>query len=322
MNHVLSFFVFVHVAMAIVVKHPSEIAFKHGVTMQMVEDRAHKKAFGTPGVCAIIVGDPLYGEIYTGVFVYASGDTGYVLTAAHGVSQHAPASFYLSFDHDIRDGQRIQVSQVHIHPKFDIFNERSMHDIALLEFKLDDSWKKMMPVPMDIRGDCGLGVFCEGSIVGYGQFATNDLMMGDSGRVHAGTTWVQLQSVAEGYPLFGSLLPHKANQKDSSGKSIVAATMSHHFDVRNPIYNGRQLMVPTIRIHDEQSMVFGSDIGGPLFLKNQAGNIKIAGIARGVTFSNSVVEGNERFHSLMTYWEPVFLYKEWIHGILLAPKKE
>ena len=320
MNHLFFLVVFVHAAMAIVVLHPSESELSPSA-VQVVADKAHEKAISIPGICAVIVGDPGRGTVGTGIFVYSTADTGYVLTTAHGLDGQKPAAVHLSFNQDIRDGLRMQVSGVHIHPKFQPSNALFVHNIALLEFPLNDSWKKIMPVPMDTRNDYEPGVFYEGLIAGYGHFATNKSDLYAIGRAHAGATWVQIHPIESGSPLFMSLLPHRGHQRDSQDKPIVPLALNQYVDIRKPVYVEFELASAAIRVHAEQSMILHGDMGGPLFLKSTTGKLKIAGIARSVTFSDTTLLADKHFYSLMTYWEPVCLYKDWIRSVLFSRKR-
>ncbi len=312
MNQMLACVLFIHAAVAIVVTHPESSGRGSAYEVQKAQETAHQKALGISGVCAVIVDDPGQDDlgIGSGIYIYGENGVGYVLTAAHGLAREQMRFVQLSFQPDYRVGEKIQVSWIHIHPQFNASARASDYDIAIIEFHLSDLGRDIAPVPFDASTYEGES-FIESTVVGYGSFGTNASPLLDMSQVHAGSTWVQVELREGESPSFMSRIPHKAN------RFSVQATLSQYFDTQLPEYPNMTVSILGIKIHPEQSMFLSGDTGGPLFFNSRTGGLKLAGIARSLSLNGPLtLPGGKDLYFMANRWEPIFLHKVWIYGVL------
>lgn len=287
----------------------------------------------------------------TGVYVGPSADGrhGYVLTAAHvffdAQSDLEPRELQdvaLYFGPEIDDvgtGDtfKVKATRLFIHPDRVPEDGKTVtlvrNDLALLEFELLTTGKVLESrgiAPATLYAGVGHTTpMMTGEIAGFGWFASH--ASADYVRtpiwIHGGKTHVTygqwlgrtgflswLPMTEQGFAERGAVgqIPYRF-VADSDGTIQYGAM-------------GTQTLF-TVRTHREQAMFGPGDSGGPLFLRNSAGALELAGIASASTGAMLIDREvpppfNNAFPHYLQIWEPVQDSLAWIRSVLEAKAPE
>jgi hypothetical protein len=317
----------------------------------------HDEALAEKSVVLLLINDEDRGNIGTGVFIGidGSGQTGYILTAAHVLTIRGgrvddgipmrPSDIQITFgpSQSRAGGNRIafMASRAVVHPDFGAYLDASMpgrhgkrlarwmvrNDLALLEFPLGSNGADHL----ERRGIRAARLYDgagyekplrEARIAGFGQSGTHQgVGYRNQPRIQAGMTLVS-HGTWRGHTGFthwspvSSTLSRWLSGKDRSQSLDLSG---FQFEMMEPATYVNSLDQSLIRVasHPKQALGAIGDSGGPLFLETRRGP-EVAGIYSicGYEYLTSYFTGAKARWFHCHQWAPVKENLAWIRGVM------
>ena len=298
----------------------------------ILEKTYHDKAKEFPEVCAVLIKDPDDGmvDIGTGTYFAESGNSGFVVTAAHIATKaiNKLPFLFLAFTPDYQSNHdRIAAKRVYIHPNFDPTMTDSDNDIAIIEFDISKLRSGISLRPIDFTKDYYSLKCLDGIILGYGHFGTTTTKLVDLGKVHYAKTFMYLYEEDETKsPVFKVTLPHLSNFYPKN--DLISKEPYRFASEFAPIdsYGESQVILMhnlcRFRVHSNQGFCSGGDGGGPLLMKNKNGSYRFIGVAHSIGIEKHGGEAHSAIKTAFMTWEPLFNHRQWIKEIIKEESTE